>query len=149
MQEKVYATNRKAFHDYHILDTLEAGIALTGTEVKAVRAGRINIREAFVRVQNGEAWLWNAHISPYQAGGWLNHEPTRPRKLLLHRDEIARLAGKSQEPGVTVVPLRVYDRDGRIKVEIAVVRGKRIYDKREAIARREAQREIERAMKVR
>jgi len=91
----------------------------------------------------------NAHISPYQAGGWLNHEPTRPRRLLLHRDQIARLAGKSQEPGVTLVPLKVYDRDGHIKVEIAVARGKREYDKREAIARREAQREIERAVKVR
>lgn len=149
MPEKVYATNRKAYHDYHILDRLEAGVSLTGTEVKAVRAGQVSLREAFVRVQGGEAWLMNAHISPYQAGGWLNHEPTRPRRLLLHRDQIARLAGKSQEAGVTLVPLKVYDRDGHIKVEIAVARGKREYDKREAIARREAQREIERAVKVR
>ncbi len=147
MQDKVYATNRKAFHDYHILEDVEAGLALTGTEVKSVRAGRVNLREAFARVQNGEAWLWNAHIAPYERGTAWNHEPTRTRKLLLHRREIDRLAGQTRQTGVTLVPLSVYDKRGHIKVKLGVAKGKREYDKREAIAEREARRDIERAVR--
>ena len=145
--EKVFATNRKAFHDYHILESIEAGIALTGTEIKSIRAGRVNLRDGYARVQGREAWLYNVHISPYDQGNRYNHEPTRPRKLLLHRGEIGRLAGKSQEQGLTLVPLRIYERRGHAKVELAVVRGKRQYDKREAIAEREAKRDIDRAVK--
>ncbi len=147
MQDKVYATNRKAFHDYHILEDVEAGLALTGTEVKSVRAGRVNLREAFARVQNGEAWLWNVHIAPYERGTAWNHEPTRTRKLLLHRREIDRLAGQTRQTGVTLVPLSVYDKRGHIKVKLGVAKGKREYDKREAIAEREARRDIERAVR--
>ena len=145
--EKVFVTNRKAFHDYHILESIEAGIALTGTEIKSIRAGRVNLRDGYARVQGHEAWLYNVHISPYDQGNRYNHEPTRPRKLLLHRGEIGRLAGKSQEQGLTLVPLRIYERRGHAKVELAVVRGKRQYDKREAIAEREAKRDIDRAVK--
>ena len=145
--EKVFVTNRKAFHDYHILESIEAGIALTGTEIKSIRAGRVNLRDGYARVQGREAWLYNVHISPYDQGNRYNHEPTRPRKLLLHRGEIGRLAGKSQEQGLTLVPLRIYERRGHAKVELAVVRGKRQYDKREAIAEREAKRDIDRAVK--
>ena len=145
--EKVFATTRKAYHDYHVLESVEAGIALTGTEIKSVRAGRVNLRDGYARVQDGELWLYNTHISPYEQGNRYNHEPLRPRKLLLHKGEIGRLAGKSQEQGLTLVPLRMYDRRGRAKVELAVVRGKRQYDKREAIAAREARREVERAVK--
>ena len=146
-QDKVFATNRKAYHDYHVLESLEAGLALTGTEIKSVRAGRVNLREGYARVQDGEIWLYNTHISPYEQGNRYNHEPTRPRKLLLHKGEIGRLTGKSQEQGLTLVPLRIYERRGHAKVELAVVRGKRQYDKREAIARRDAQREVDRAVK--
>jgi SsrA-binding protein len=146
-QDKVFATNRKAYHDYHVLESLEAGLALTGTEIKSVRAGRVNLREGYARVQDGEIWLYNTHISPYEQGNRYNHEPTRPRKLLLHKGEIGRLTGKSQEQGLTLVPLRMYERRGHAKVELAVVRGKRQYDKREAIARRDAQREVDRAVK--
>ena len=145
--EKVFVTNRRAFHDYHILESIEAGIALTGTEIKSIRAGRVNLRDGYARVQGREAWLYNVHISPYDQGNRYNHEPTRPRKLLLHRGEIGRLAGKSQEQGLTLVPLRIYERRGHAKVELAVVRGKRQYDKREAIAEREAKRDIDRAVK--
>ena len=147
MQGKVYANNRKAFHDYHILDQVEAGLALTGTEVKSVRAGKVNLREAFARVQQGEAWLWNAHIAPYDQGNRWNHDPTRARKLLLHRREIARLAGEVKQTGFTLVPLSVYDKDGHIKVSLGVAKGKRQYDKREAIAEREANRAIQRALR--
>ena len=146
-QDKVFATNRKAYHDYHVLESLEAGLALTGTEIKSVRAGRVNLREGYARVQDGEIWLYNTHISPYEQGNRYNHEPTRPRKLLLHKGEIGRLTGKSQEQGLTLVPLRMYERRGHAKVELAVVCGKRQYDKREAIARRDAQREVDRAVK--
>ena len=145
--DKLFATNRKAYHDYHVLESLEAGLALTGTEIKSVRAGRVNLREGYARVQDGEIWLYNTHISPYEQGNRYNHEPTRPRKLLLHKGEIGRLTGKSQEQGLTLVPLRMYERRGHAKVELAVVRGKRQYDKREAIARRDAQREVDRAVK--
>jgi SsrA-binding protein len=147
VSDKQYANNRKAFHDYHILETVEAGMVLSGTEVKSVRAGRISLREAYVRVERGEAWLLGAHIAHYAEGNRYNHEPTRPRKLLLHRDQIANLAGKSQAEGMTIVPLRVYDRRDHIKVELGLARGKKLWDKRQAVAKREAAREIDRAVK--
>jgi SsrA-binding protein len=147
--ERVYATNRKAFHDYHILENLEVGLVLTGTEVKSIREGKVQLREGYARIQNGEAWLHNAHVAAYGQGGVWNHEPTRPRKLLLHRGELARLAGKTREAGVTLVPLKLYDRKGRIKLELGLARGKRQYDKRVAIAERESRRDIERAIRER
>jgi SsrA-binding protein len=146
---KVVATNRRAYHDYHILETLEAGIALRGPEIKSVRQGKISLQEGFARVQGGEVWLENVYIAPYERGGHYNVDPRRPRKLLLHRDEIRRLIGKTQERGLTLIPLRVYLKNGRAKVELALARGKKLYDKRAAIAEREAQREIERAAKWR
>jgi SsrA-binding protein len=145
--ERVFATNRKAFHDYEVLDTVEAGIALTGTEIKSVRAGKVNLRESYARVQNGEMWLYNMHISPYDQGNIWNHEPLRHRRLLLHRKEIGRLAEKSQAQGLTLVPLRMYAKRGVAKLELAVVRGKRQYDKRAAIADRESKRDLDRAVK--
>ncbi len=147
MSDKQYANNRKALHDYHILEKLEAGLVLTGTEAKSVRAGRINLREAYARIERGEAWLYGAHIAPYEKGNRYNHDPLRPRKLLLHRDQIGKLAGRVQEGGVTIVPLRVYDRRGYINVELGLARGKKQWDKRQAIAKREAAREIDRAIK--
>ena len=147
MSDKQYANNRKAFHDYHILETVEAGLVLTGTEVKSVREGRISLREAYVRIERGEAWLMGAHIAHYAQGNRYNHEPVRPRKLLLHRDQIAHLAGKAQEGGMTIVPLRVYDRRGHVKVEVGLARGKKLWDKRQSLAKREAAREIDRAVK--
>lgn len=145
--ERVYATNRKAFHEYFILETVEAGIALTGTEVKSVREGKVNLRESYAKVKDGEMWLYNSFIATYDQGNRFNHETGRPRKLLLHKGEIARLAGLSQETGKTLVALKVYDRKGQIKVEIGLARGKREYDKRETIAQKEAAREIDRALK--
>lgn len=144
---KVVATNRKARHDYFIEDTIEAGIVLTGTEIKSVRAGRANLQDSFALIRNGEMWLVGAHISPYVHGNRENHDPTRDRKLLLHRREIDRLAGKVQERGYTLVPLRVYLRDGRAKVELGLAKGKRQYDKRETIAKRDSDREMRRAVK--
>jgi SsrA-binding protein len=144
---KVVATNRKARHDYHILDTYEAGVVLTGSEVKSVRAGRVNLRDSYVAVRDGELWLLNCHIAPYDQASRLNHEPRRERKLLMHRRQIDRLARDVEEPGHTVVPLRVYLKNNRAKVEIALVRGKRQYDKRQAIAKRETDRQIRRALK--
>lgn len=146
-RERSYATNRRAFYEYHVLETLEVGIALTGTEIKSVRAGRVNLREAYARVERAELWLYNAHISPYEAGNRYNHEPTRTRKLLAHTREIGRLAGRASESGATLVPLRMYDRRGHVKIELAVARGKHRYDKRAALAERDARREIERATK--
>jgi SsrA-binding protein len=146
-RERLYASNRRALHEYAILEALEVGIALTGTEIKSVRAGKVNLREAYARVERGELWLYNAHISPYDAGNRYNHEPTRKRKLLAHTREIGRLAGKAAESGNTLVPLRIYDRRGHVKVELAVARGKRSYDKRATMAERDARREIERAVK--
>jgi SsrA-binding protein len=145
--EKVFATNRRAFHEYEILESIEAGIALTGTEIKSIRAGKLNLRDAYARVQNGEVLLYNMHISPYDQGNIWNHEPLRTRKLLLHRGEIGRLAEKSQAQGLTLVPLRLYVRKGHAKVEIAVARGKHHYDKRAAIAERESKRELDRVIK--
>ncbi|MEA2640444.1 MAG: SsrA-binding protein [Chloroflexota bacterium] len=146
-RERLYATNRVALHEYHILETLEVGIALTGTEIKSVRAGRVNLRDAYAKIDRRELWLYNAHIAPYDQGNRYNHEPTRPRKLLAHTREIGKLMRQATESGVTLVPLRMYDRRGHVKVQLAVARGKRSYDKRVALAERDAKREIERAMK--
>lgn len=146
---KVVATNRKAYHDYFLHDTHEAGIALTGTEIKSVRAGRVNLRDSYVQIRNGEAWLMNVHIAPYAQGSRENPDPRRDRKLLLHRREIARLQSAVQEKGFTIVPLRLYLKNNRAKVEIALARGKKLYDKREAMAKREAQRMIDRELKGR
>jgi SsrA-binding protein len=140
--------NKKAYHDYEILEKYEAGIALKGTEVKSLREGKANLRDAFVRIENGEAYLFNAYIAPYSHGNLFNHEPTRKRKLLLHKSEIKRLFGKSQEKGLTIIPLRMYFNErGKVKVEIALARGRKKYDKREAIKRRELEREAQKAMK--
>lgn len=144
---KQIATNRKALHDYFVEDTYEAGIALTGTEIKSVRAARINLRDGYVQMRDGEAWLLNVHISPYDFGNRENHEPRRERKLLLHHREIHKLQSKVAERGWTIVPLRVYLKQGLAKVEIALVRGKRQYDKRDAVAERDMDRELQRAVK--
>ena len=148
--EKVVATNRKAFHDYSIEEKLEAGIVLKGTEVKSLRDGKVNLRDSYASVEGGEAILHNCHISPYSHGNIMNHDPMRPRKLLLHRKEINKLMGKTQQKGLTLVPLRIYfSKRGQAKVEIALAKGKKQYDRREAIKSREAGREVERAMKSR
>ncbi len=144
---KQVATNRKAFHDYEILDRVEAGISLTGTEIKSLRAGGANIREAHVRPLDGEMWLYGAHIAQYGAGSYQNHEPTRPRRLLLHKAQIREWTRVVAERGLTVVPLTLYLRDGKAKVQIGLVRGRKAYDKRQAIARRDAEREMQRALR--
>jgi SsrA-binding protein len=146
---KLVAQNRRARHDYHIDDTYEAGIVLTGTEVKSLRAGRASLVDGFAQVKNGEVWLENVHIPEYAQGTWTNHAARRPRKLLLHREEISRLIGKTNEAGRTLVPLSLYFSDGKAKVEIALARGKRSFDKRQDIAARDAQREIERELRRR
>lgn len=148
-EPKTVATNRKAYHDYFIEETFEAGIALTGTEIKSVRAGRVNLRESYAQIRDGEIWMVNAHISPYEHGNRANHDPTRPRKLLMHKQEIARLAGKVQERGFTLVPLRMYLKNNLAKVEIGLARGKKMYDKRDSIARRETDLALRRALKER
>ena|SRR3989304_316709 len=147
--EKIVATNKKARYEYHILETYEAGIALKGTEVKSLRAGQASLKEAYARVENGEAMIHGLHIAPYAQGNIANHEPKRPRKLLLHKREIMKLLGKTQERGLTLVPLKIYFRDGRAKLELALARGKAVHDKRRDIAEREARREIEREIKER
>ncbi|HVC21074.1 MAG TPA: SsrA-binding protein SmpB [Vicinamibacterales bacterium] len=147
--EKNVAENRKAFHDYHILETFEAGVALVGTEVKSIREGRVNLRDSFARVVDGEVFVYNVHISPYSHRGYADHEPLRPRKLLLHRSEIRKLVGKTVERGMTLVPIRMYFKDGRVKVALGLAKGKKDYDKRETIKRREADRETRAAMKTR
>ena len=147
--EKLVVDNRRARHDYHLLERLEAGLVLTGTEVKSLRDGRAHLRNAYADVRDGEVWLVGAHISEYEQGNVANHDPDRDRKLLLHRREIASLIGKVRERGLTVVPTRLYFKDGRAKVELAVARGKEARDKRRDIARREADRQIERALKAR
>jgi len=144
-----FARNRKALHDFDIEETYEAGISLTGPEVKSVRAGRANLKESYVRIRDGEAFLIGAHISPYQNATNIPQYPTRDRKLLLHRKEIARLTGKSQEDGKTLIPLKLYSKDDNIKLEVAVASRKRQYDKRREIARKTAEREMERAVKER
>lgn len=143
---KVIARNRKAHHDYLILDTFEAGIALTGTEVKSLRMGRASLTDGFATIDAGEVFVRNVHIPEYEQGSWTNHEPRRVRKLLMHKSEIIRLVGKTKESGLTLVPLSLYFSDGRVKVELALARGKRAYDKRQDLARRDADREVRRAL---
>ena len=143
------AENRKAFHDYHLLETFEAGIVLLGTEVKAIREGRVNLRDSFARVEDGEIFLYNVNISPYSHRGYADHEPLRRRKLLLHRDEIRKLIGRTVEKGMTLVPVRLYYKKGRVKVAVSLAKGKKDYDKRETIKRREADRETRAAIKSR
>ena len=143
------AENRKAYHDFHILDTYEAGIVLLGTEVKAIREGRVNLRDSFARLENGEVFLYNVNISPYSHRGYAHHEPLRRRKLLLHREEIRKLTGKTVAKGMTLVPVRMYLKDGRVKVAVSLAKGKKEYDKRETIKRREADRETRAAVKSR
>ncbi len=142
---KVIASNRKARHDYTILDTYEAGVVLVGTEVKSLRLGRASLVDSFATVDDGEVWLRGLHIPEYDRGTWTNHEPRRTRKLLLHKSEILRLIGKTKESGLSLVPLAMYFKDGKVKVEIGLGRGKKSYDKRQAIAKRDADREISRA----
>ena len=141
------AENRKAYHDYHLLETFEAGIVLLGTEVKAIREGRVNLRDSFARLDGNEAYLYNVNISPYSHRGYAAHEPLRRRKLLLHRDEIRKLVGKTVEKGMTLVPVRMYFKNGRVKVAIALAKGKKEYDKRETIKRRDTDRETRAAVK--
>ncbi len=147
--EKLVASNKKAFHDYFVLEKLEAGIALLGTEVKSIREGRINLKDSYAAIRDGEPVLMNCHISPYSHGNRQNHDPVRARKLLLHRQEIRKLIGKTQEKGLTLIPLRVYLKRGRVKVELGVAKGKKDYDKRETERRKEVDRETRAAMKQR
>ena len=148
MKTKTVSLNRKAYHDYRILESIEAGIALTGTEVKSLRAGRVNIRDGYARPERGEFWLYNMHIARYEEANRYNHEPTRPRKLLLHRRQINDLSAKVMQKGFTVVPLKLYFKNGKAKVELGLAQGKRLYDKRQSIARRETEREMERTLKL-
>src|SRR5205809_598433 len=143
------AENRKAFHDFHLLETFEAGVVLLGTEVKAIREGRVNLRDSYARLEGGEVYLFNVNISPYSHRGYVDHEPLRRRKLLLKRDEIRKLIGKTVEKGMTLVPVRMYFKNGRIKVAISLAKGKKDYDKRETIKRREIDRETRAAAKER
>lgn len=145
VNERPLATNRKASHDFFLLDRFEAGLVLRGPEIKSIRAGQMSLQEAYVRLESGEAWLVNAHIAPYNPASRENHDPRRPRKLLLHRKELGRLADQMRQRGFTIVPTRVYLKAGRAKLEIALARGKKQYDKRQAMAARDAQREMERA----
>lgn len=144
---KIVTDNRKARHDYHIEETYEAGMVLTGTEVKSLRQGRANLRDSYAAVENGELFLYNMHIAPYKQGNIFNHEPKRTRKLLMHKREINRLMGRTQEKGYTLVPLKVYFRRGKAKLELALAKGKKLYDKRRDIARREEKRRIDRILK--
>ena len=143
------ADNRKAFHDYHILETFEAGIALLGTEVKGIREGRANLRDSFARVEGGEVWMFNVHINPYSHRGYVDHDPRRKRRLLLHKHEIRKLIGKTVEKGLTLVPTRLYFKNGKVKVAIALAKGKQDHDKRETLRRREVDRETRAAVKER
>jgi len=143
---KLIAQNRKARHDYHIDDTFEAGLVLTGSEVKSLRAGHASLVDGFAHIRDGEAWLAGVHIPEYTEGTWTNHTPRRERKLLLHREQIQRLIGKTKEGSTTLVPLSLYFKDGRVKVEIALARGKKTYDKRQALSERQSQREMQRAL---
>ncbi len=148
-KRKIIAQNRKAYHDYFIEETYEAGIVLKGTEIKSIRAGRVNLKDSFARVENGEVFLYNMHISPYEQGNRYNHDPLRTRKLLLHRREINKLIGLTKEAGYALIPLKIYIKNGYAKIELALAKGKKKYDKREQLKKREAQREIERAFKER
>jgi SsrA-binding protein len=147
--QKLIAQNKKAFHDYHVEETVEAGIVLTGTEVKSLRQGKVNLRDSYAQVKDSEVFLIGVHISPYEQGNIFNHEPLRDRKLLLHAREIKRLAGKVAQAGYSLVPTKIYFKEGRAKVEIGLARGKRLYDKRQDIAKRDAAREVERALRAR
>jgi SsrA-binding protein len=147
--ERLIADNRKAFHDFHILETLEAGLALLGTEVKSIREGRVNLRDSFARVEEEEVFLYNVHISPYSHRGYADHDPLRRRKLLLRKQEIRKLIGKTVERGMTLVPLRMYFKNNRVKVAIGLAKGKQAHDKREAIRTREVDRETRAALKAR
>jgi len=147
--QRLIADNRKAFHDYHVLDSWEAGVALLGTEVKAIREGSVNLRDSYARLENGEVWLMNLHISPYSHTGYAHHDERRQRKLLLHRHEIEKLSGRVVERGLTLVTLRMYLNKGRVKVALALVKGKQAHDKRETIRRREVDRETRAAVKAR
>jgi SsrA-binding protein len=149
MRYKTVTENRKARHEYHILETYEAGLALTGTEVKSLRLGRANLQDSFARVESAELILYNMHVSPYDQGNQFNHEPKRKRKLLMHKKEILRLLGKSREKGLALVPLKVYFKNGYAKVELALAKGKKTYDRRDDIAARDARRDMDRAMKER
>lgn len=147
--ERIIAENRKALHDYHLLETFEAGMALVGTEVKAIREGRVNLRDSFARVEGGEIFVHNVHIGAYSSRGYADHEPLRPRKLLLHRHEIRKLVGKTTEKGMTLVPVRMYFLNGRVKIAVSLAKGKKDYDRRETIKRREIDRETRAAIKER
>jgi len=149
MAIKTIATNRKARHNYHIIDSVEAGIVLTGSEIKSIRAGKVSLGDAYVRPEKGELWLLNAHIARYDASSYMSHEPTRARKLLLHSKEIRSLTSQTAEKGLALIPLRLYIKNSLAKLEVAVARGKKLYDKRETIARRETDRALERAVKTR
>lgn len=146
---KLIANNKKAYHDYFILDKFEAGISLHGTEVKSLRMGKCSIKEAFVRIENGEVFIYGMHISPYEKGNIFNKDPLRVRKLLLHKSEINKLVGKTKEKGITIMPLRVYFKGSLVKVEIGIAKGKKLYDKRQDIAKKDQQREAQRDFKVR
>jgi SsrA-binding protein len=147
--DRVVTTNRRAFHEYTVLDTIEAGVALTGTEIKSIRDGKVTISEAYARIENGELWLIGSHISPYSHGNRANHEPDRPRKLLVHKRQIRELRAAIEQKGMTLVPLRVALKRGRAKIDIGVARGKKLYDKREAAAERESRRDVDRAIRDR
>ena len=147
--QKNIAENRKAFHDYHIVETFDAGIVLVGTEVKSIREGNVNLRDSFARVEGGEIWLYNVHINPYSHRGYSDHEPTRRRKLLLRKAEIRKLIGKTVERGMTLVPTRMFFHNGYVKVAISLAKGKKAHDKRETIKRRETERETRAAVKER
>lgn len=146
---RVIADNRKALHDYHVIETFEAGVVLLGTEVKSIREGSVNLRDTYARLDNGEVWLLNMHVGPYSHSGYASHEERRQRKLLLHRSEIRKLTGKVAEKGLTLVPLRMYFKEGRVKVALALAKGKQLHDKRETIRRREVDRETRTAIKTR
>ncbi len=146
---KVVAENRKAYHDYFVEEKIEAGILLTGTEIKSIRNGRVNLKDSYARIENGEVWLHQMHISPYEQGNRFNHEPLRTRKLLLNKTEISKLIGKVQLQGLTLVPIKIYLKRGLAKIDLGVCRGKKNYDKRQDIAEKDAKREIERAMRDR
>jgi SsrA-binding protein len=147
--QKSIAENRKAFHDYHILETFEAGVALLGTEVKAIREGNVNLRDSYASVEDGEVWILNVHINPYSHRGYADHEPTRRRKLLLRRQEIRKLIGRTVEKGMTLVPTRMYFKNGHVKVAIGLAKGKQAHDKRETVKKRDAERETRAAVKER
>lgn len=147
--DRAVTSNRRAYHDYHILETIEAGIVLTGTEIKSIRDGKVTISEAYARIEHGELWLIGSHVSPYSHGNRANHDPDRPRKLLVHRREIERLRAAVEQRGLTLVPLRLHLKQGRAKVDLGVARGKKLYDKRATEADRQARRDVERALRER